>query len=46
VNDARIRTPEEFQRALRGIRSGEVVSVRVYNIRLGQTRVVRIRARS
>jgi serine protease Do len=45
VNDARIRTREEFQRALRGIRSGEVVSVRVYNIRLSQTRVVRIRAR-
>jgi serine protease Do len=46
VNDARIRTREEFQRALRSIRSGEVVSVRVYSIRLGQTRVVRIRARS
>jgi serine protease Do len=45
VNDARIRTREEFQRALRDIRSGEVVSVRVYNVRLSQTRVVRIRAR-
>ena len=47
VNDARIRTREEFQRALRGIRSGEVVSVRVYNPnpQLRQTRVVRIRAR-
>jgi len=45
VNDARIRTREEFQRALRGVRSGEVVSVRAYNVRLGQTRVVRIRAR-
>jgi serine protease Do len=45
VNDARVRTREEFQRALRAIRNGEVVSVRVYNVRLGQTRVVRIRAR-
>jgi serine protease Do len=46
VNDTRVRTRDEFQRALRGVRSGEVVSVRVYSIRLGQIRVVRIRARS
>jgi serine protease Do len=47
VNDTRVRTREEFQRVLRGVRSGEVVSVRVYNPnpQLRQTRVVRIRAR-
>ena len=46
VNDVRVRSREEFQRALRGVRGGEVVQLRVYNVRLGQTRVVRIRSRS
>jgi len=46
VNDVRVRTREEFQRALRGVRASEVVQLRVLNLRLGQTRIVRIRARS
>jgi serine protease Do len=46
VNDARVRSREEFQGALRAVRSGEVVQLRVYNVRLGQARVVRIRSRS
>jgi len=46
VNDVRVRTREEFQRALRGVRASEVVQLRVLNLRLGQMRIVRIRARS
>ncbi len=46
VNDVRVRSREEFQRALRAVRAGEVVQLRVYNVGVGQTRVVRIRARS
>ena len=48
VNDVRVRTREDFQRALRGIRSGEVVSVRVLHLNQdgsSLTRIVRIRAR-
>ena len=46
VNDVRVRSREEFQLAARAIRPGEVVQLRVYNVGLGITRVVRIRARS
>jgi len=46
VNDQRVRTREDFQRALRAVRNGEVVQLNVYNVRLGQSRVVRIRAGS
>ena len=45
VNDVRVRTREEFQRVLRGVRASEVVQLRVLNLALGQTRIVRIRAR-
>ena len=45
VNDARVRSAEEFQRALQGVRRGDVVQLRVYNIRAGQARIVRIRVR-
>jgi serine protease Do len=46
VNDVRVRTREDFQRVLRGVRASEVVQLRVLNLQLGQTRIVRIRARS
>ena len=49
VNEVRVRTREDFQRALRSIRSGEVVSVRVLHLNGDGsflTRIVRIRARS
>jgi S1-C subfamily serine protease len=45
VNDVRVRTREDFQRVLRGVRASEVVQLRVLNLALGQTRIVRIRAR-
>jgi hypothetical protein len=41
----RVRTREDFQRVLRGVRASEVVQLRVLNLALGQTRIVRIRAR-
>ena len=46
VNDTRVRTREEFQRALSGVGRGQVVQVQVYNIQLSQSRIVRIRTRS
>jgi len=45
LNDTRVRTRDEFQRALRPVRSGEVVQLRVVNLGTGVTRIVRIRAR-
>jgi serine protease Do len=45
VNDARVRTAEEFQHALQAARRGDVVQLRVYNIQAAQTRIVRIRVR-
>ena len=45
VNDVRVRTREDFQRVMRGVRASEVVQLRVLNLALGQTRIVRIRAR-
>ncbi|MEK6609870.1 MAG: Do family serine endopeptidase [Gemmatimonadota bacterium] len=45
VNQARVRTPEEFQRAVRAVGRGEVVQLRVLNLQSGQARIVRIRAR-
>jgi serine protease Do len=45
VNDTRVRSAEEFQHTLQGVRRGDVVQLRVYNIRAGQTRIVRIRVR-
>jgi len=46
VNDTRVRTREEFQRALRPIRPGEVVQLRVLNLGGGGAiRIVRVRAR-
>jgi len=44
VNNTRTHTVEEFQRALRAVPAGEVVSLRLYNTANGGvTRVVRIR---
>jgi len=45
VNDTRVRSAEEFQRALQDVRRGDVVQLRVYNVQAGQTRIVRIRVR-
>jgi serine protease Do len=45
VNQQRVRTPEEFQTAVRTVGRGEVVQLRVINLQSGQTRVVSIRAR-
>jgi serine protease Do len=46
VNQQRVRTVEEFTRALRAVDRGEVVQLRVYNVQAQQERVVFIRARS
>nr|UXE46017.1 hypothetical protein Hi04_10k_c554_00016 [uncultured bacterium] len=47
VNDTRVRTVEQLNEALKGIRSGEIVSLRIYNDQLGGgaggSRVVRMR---
>jgi serine protease Do len=44
VNGTRVRTVEEFQRALRGVSPGDIVSLRVYNTAGdGQTRIVRLK---
>jgi len=43
VNATRVRTVDEFQRAMQAARSGEIVSLRVFNPGAGQSRVVRIR---
>ncbi len=46
VNDTRVRSAEEFQHALSGVRRGEVVQLRVFNIQANAVRIVRIRVRS
>jgi len=46
VNGQRVRTPEEFLRALRGVGRGEVVQLRILNLQSGQTRLTFIRTRS
>ncbi|MBI4541933.1 MAG: Do family serine endopeptidase [Gemmatimonadetes bacterium] len=46
INQERVRSYEDFQRAVRAARRGEVVQLRVLNLASGQTRIVRIRARS
>ena len=45
VNDARVRTTEEFQHALAGAHRGDVVQLRVFNVPAAVTRIVRIRVR-
>jgi serine protease Do len=45
VNDARVRTTEEFQHALAGAHRGDVVQLRVFNVQAAVTRIVRIRVR-
>jgi serine protease Do len=47
VNTTRVRTPEEFQRAVRAVPRGEVVQLRVLNLNgeSYQTRIVRVRSR-
>jgi serine protease Do len=45
VNDARVRSTEEFQHALQSAHRGDVVQLRVFNVRAQQTRIVRIRVR-
>jgi serine protease Do len=45
VNDARVRSTDEFQHALQSAHRGDVVQLRVYNVQLAQTRIVRIRVR-
>jgi len=46
VNQTRVRTVEEFQRAVRTVSTGDVVRLRVYNLQGQLERVVFIRARS
>jgi serine protease Do len=46
VDRERVRSPEDFERALRRVGRGQVVQLRVLNLQSGQTRVVRVRARS
>jgi serine protease Do len=46
VNDERVRSPEDFRRALRDVAKGQVVQLRVLDLQSGQTRIVRIRTRS
>jgi S1-C subfamily serine protease len=45
LNGQRIRTVEDFQRALRGVPRGEVVQLRVLNLQTGLTRLVYVRSR-
>ena len=45
VNDTRVRSTDEFQHALQAAHRGDVVQLRVYNVQLAQTRIVRIRVR-
>ena len=47
VNSTRVRTPEEFQRAVRAVPRGAVVQLRVLNLNgeSYQTRIVRVRSR-
>ena len=45
VNETRVRSADEFQRTLAGVRSGDVVQLRVYNVQTGQSRIARIRVR-
>jgi len=47
VNDQRVRTPEDFKRALRGVSAGSVVQLRVVNLAQegNPMRVVNIRSR-
>ena len=45
VNQQRVRTVEEFQRAVRAVGRGDVVRLRVYNIQAQLERVVFVRAR-
>jgi S1-C subfamily serine protease len=46
LNNQRVRTPEEFQRALRAVPRGEVVQLRVLNLQTGQTRIAFVRSRN
>jgi S1-C subfamily serine protease len=46
VNQTRVRTVDEFQRAIRSVGQGDVVRLRVYNLQGQLERVVFIRARS
>ena len=43
VNAARVRTVDQFERAMKAARPGEIVSLRVYNPGTAQSRVERIR---
>ena len=45
VNQQRVRTVEEFTRAVRAVDRGEVVQLRVYNVQGALERVVFVRAR-
>jgi serine protease Do len=47
VNDVRVRTPEDFKRALRGVAPGSVVQLRVVNLNQDKfpARIVNIRSR-
>jgi serine protease Do len=46
VNQTRVRTVEEFQRAVRAVGRGDVVRLRVYNVQGQLERVVFVRTRS
>jgi serine protease Do len=46
VNDQRVRTPEEFNRAMRSAGRGQVVQLRIFNVETGQARIERVRARA
>ena len=43
VNGTRVRTVDQFEQAIRAARPGEIVSLRVYNATVEQSRVERVR---
>jgi serine protease Do len=45
MNGKEVRTRAEFRDALKSVKSGEIVTLQVYNARLGAQRVVRLRAK-
>jgi serine protease Do len=45
MNGKEVRTRAEFRDALKGVKTGDIVTLQVYNARLGAQRVVRLRAK-
>jgi serine protease Do len=43
VNGTRVRTVDQFQRAIRAAHPGDIVSLRVFNVGAGQSRIERFR---